>query len=71
MVVTGSVPVVPEQFLGWVNPGGRMFVIKGESPAMEAVLMTRQDVTEWSVESLFETDLPVLENAAPEPEFEF
>ena len=23
VVVTGSVPEVPEQFLGWVNPGGR------------------------------------------------
>lgn len=71
VVVTGSVPEVPEQFLGWVNPGGRMFVIKGESPAMEAVLMTRTDVTEWSVESLFETDLPVLVHAVQEPEFEF
>mgnify|MGYP001817025465 FL=1 len=71
VVVTGSVPAVPEQFLGWVNPGGRMFVISGESPAMEAQLMTRTDVTEWSVESLFETDLPSLVNAAQEPEFEF
>lgn len=71
VVVTGSVPVVPEQFLGWVNPGGRMFVIRGESPAMEALLMTRQDVTEWSVESLFETDLPALENASLDPAFEF
>lgn len=71
VVVTGSVPVVPDQFLGWVNPGGRMFVITGESPAMEARLMTRQDVTEWSVESLFETDMPELVHAAQDPKFEF
>jgi protein-L-isoaspartate(D-aspartate) O-methyltransferase len=71
LVVTGSVPEVPEQFLGWVNPGGRMFVVSGDSPAMEARLMTRTGVSEWSVESLFETDLPVLVNAAREPEFEF
>jgi protein-L-isoaspartate(D-aspartate) O-methyltransferase len=71
VVVTGSVSEIPEQFLGWVNPGGRMFVIRGESPAMETLLMTRQDVTEWSVESLFETDLPPLVNASREPEFEF
>lgn len=71
LVVTGSVPEVPEQFLGWVNPGGRMFVVTGDSPAMEARLMTRTGVTEWSVESLFETDLPALVNAAREPEFEF
>jgi protein-L-isoaspartate(D-aspartate) O-methyltransferase len=71
VVVTGSVPVVPEQFLGWVNPGGRMIVIKGESPAMEALLMKRVDVTEWSVESLFETDLPPLLNAEQMPSFSF
>jgi protein-L-isoaspartate(D-aspartate) O-methyltransferase len=71
VVVTGSVPEVPEQFLGWVNPGGRMFVVNGESPAMEARLLTRLDVTEWTVESLFETDLPRLVNAEQDPEFEF
>jgi len=71
VVVTGSVPSVPEQFLGWVNPGGRMFVINGESPAMEARLMERVGVSEWTVESLFETDLPPLVNSVPEPEFQF
>jgi protein-L-isoaspartate(D-aspartate) O-methyltransferase len=71
VVVTGSVPVVPEQFKGWVNPGGRMFIVTGESPAMEALLLTRLDVTEWAEESLFETDLPRLLNAEPPPEFEF
>jgi len=71
VVVTGSVPQVPEPFLGWVNPGGRMFVVRGRSPAMEALLMTRLDATEWTVESLFETDLPPLENAEPPPEFTF
>lgn len=71
VVVTGSVSDVPEHILGWVNPGGRMFVVCGESPAMEARLLTRQGVSEWLVESLFETDLPRLVNAQPEPEFEF
>jgi len=71
VVVTGSVPLVPEQFLGWVNPGGRMFVISGDSPAMEARLLTRLDVTEWREESLFETDLPRLVNAEEPSQFEF
>jgi protein-L-isoaspartate(D-aspartate) O-methyltransferase len=71
VVVTGSVDSVPEQFLGWVNPGGRLFVITGESPAMEARLMKRLDVTEWTEESLFETDLPRLVNADQPAEFEF
>lgn len=71
VVVTGSVPRVPEQFLGWVNPGGRMFIITGDSPAMEARLLTRLDVTEWREESLFETDLPRLINAENPAEFVF
>jgi protein-L-isoaspartate(D-aspartate) O-methyltransferase len=71
VVVTGSVPVVPEQFLGWVNPGGRMFVISGDEPAMEARLLTRLDVTEWREESLFETDLPRLVGADEAPQFVF
>jgi protein-L-isoaspartate(D-aspartate) O-methyltransferase len=71
LVVTGSVPAVPEHFRGWVNPGGRMFIITGESPAMEARLLTRLDVSEWREESLFETDLPRLVNAEQPPQFEF
>ena len=71
VVVTGSTGEVPEHFRGWVNPGGRLFVITGESPAMEARLMKRLDVTEWTEESLFETDLPRLVNADQPDEFEF
>jgi protein-L-isoaspartate(D-aspartate) O-methyltransferase len=71
VVVTGSVQSVPEAFLGWVNPGGRLFVVTGESPAMETRLLKRLDATEWTGESLFETDLPRLVNAEAPPEFEF
>jgi protein-L-isoaspartate(D-aspartate) O-methyltransferase len=71
VVVTGSVPEIPEPFRGWVNPGGRMFVVSGDSPAMDAQLLTRLDVTEWAQESLLETDLPRLVNADPPPKFEF
>jgi protein-L-isoaspartate(D-aspartate) O-methyltransferase len=71
VVVTGSVKVVPEQFMGWVNPGGRLFAVVGESPAMEAKLYTRLNVSDWREESLFETDLPRLVNATQSPQFEF
>ena len=71
VVVTGSVPMVPEQVLGWVNPGGRLFAVTGESPAMEAKLLRRTGVSDWSVESLFETDLPRLVHSEEPPEFEF
>lgn len=71
VVVTGSVPTLPEKFRGWVNPGGRMFVICGSSPAMEARLLTRIDATQWREESLFETDLMPLVHSEEAPQFEF
>ncbi len=71
LVVTGSVPVVPEHFRGWVNPCGRMFVVTGKSPAMEAKLLTKLNATEWREESLFETDLARLINAEEAPRFKF
>ena len=71
LVVTGSVPVVPDHFRGWVNPGGRIFVVCGDEPAMEAKLFTKLNATDWSEESLFETDLARLIDAEKAPEFEF
>lgn len=71
VVVTGSLPKVPDMFRGWVNPGGRLFVITGDSPAMEARLLTRVGVTDWREESLFETDLSRLINAEEPAVFEF
>jgi len=71
VVVTGSVPEIPDHFRGWVNPGGRLFVVCGEAPAMEARLLTKLNATEWREESLFETDLARLVNADKAPEFEF
>ena len=71
VVVTGSVQDIPDHFRGWVNPGGRMFVVSGDEPAMEAMLLTKLNATEWREESLFETDLARLINAEKALEFEF
>lgn len=71
VVVTGSVPEVPDHFRGWVNPGGRLFVITGSSPAMQARVLTRLNATEWRDERLFETDMKALVNSENAPTFEF
>jgi protein-L-isoaspartate(D-aspartate) O-methyltransferase len=60
IAVTGSVAAVPHQLKLALKPGGRLFVILGQSPVMQALLITRIGDTEWTTESLFETDLPRL-----------
>ena len=70
IVVTGAVADVPARFLRWLRPNGRLFVVRGHSPAMEAVIV-RNDVNGPRIESLFETDLPYLVGATPAPKFEF
>lgn len=64
--VGGSLPLFPEELRAQLAPGGRMVVIVGQSPAMEARRIMRLDDDNWSETSLFETDLPPLINA-PEP----
>lgn len=71
LVMTGSVKDIPEHIQGWVNPGGRMFVVTGDAPVMTAKLCKRLNTTEWREETLFETDLPRLVNAEPAAHFEF
>lgn len=66
--VSGAVASVPARFLEWLKPGGRMFVVQGRSPAMDATLVHRE-VNGTRTESLFETDLPYLAGTAPQPQF--
>ena len=60
IAVTGSLPSVPENLKQALKTGGRLFVIVGSSPVMQALLITRIGATEWTTQSLFETDLPRL-----------
>ena len=64
--VTAAVDTVPSRFAQWLRPGGRLFVIHGRSPAMEALLVK----ADGSTESLFETDIDYLRGAAPAPQFQ-
>jgi len=67
IAVTGSLPVLDQQFFGNLENGGRLFVITGQLPIMEARLITRVNGNNWTSESLFETCIPPLINA-PVPE---
>lgn len=71
IVVTGSVPEVPQSYRNQLEVGGRLFIITGESPVMEAKLITRVAEQDWSEENILETDVPALENTAKAAEFTF
>lgn len=71
IAVTGSVPVLPEAFRTALNRGGRLFVVVGRSPVMEALLITRIGDDEWHEEALFETELAPLVNVPVPASFEF
>jgi protein-L-isoaspartate(D-aspartate) O-methyltransferase len=68
IAVTGAVATIPDAFVQWLRPGGRMFVIRGYSPVQEALRATRRDEG-LHIESLFETDVPYLHGAEPVPRF--
>ena len=71
IAVTGSLPVLHDGFHTLLNPGGRLFVITGKPPVMQALLITRVGSQEWNQESLFETSIPALVNASEPDKFNF
>lgn len=71
IAVTGSVPDWMPEYQQQLRIGGRLFVIVGESPIMDACLITRIGDDEWRREYLFETYLPPLLGATRASTFEF
>lgn len=71
IAVTGSIPEYDPRFELALRHGGRLFIIVGEEPVMEAMLVTRLTETEWNREVRFETVLPPLVNARKTQKFVF
>ena len=55
IVLTGSTPVLPRAFLEQLTPGGRLFAVVGEAPAMQARLTVCTAPGAWHSVDLFET----------------
>ncbi|MFN2309705.1 MAG: protein-L-isoaspartate O-methyltransferase [Gammaproteobacteria bacterium] len=71
IAVTGSLPVLHQGFHRALRVGGRLFVIVGTPPIMEALLITRTGPDQWATESLFDTAVPPLVNAPTPAAFQF
>ena len=69
IAVTGSLPVLDPALQQQLAIGGRLFVIVGQEPAMEAFAITRVGEQEFGRESLFETVIPPLRGAVAPQRF--
>lgn len=71
IMISGALAQLPQGFLNSLKPGGRLVVVRGCRPAMQAMLITRRGEADWHHEALFETDAPTLLHARAPATFEF
>jgi protein-L-isoaspartate(D-aspartate) O-methyltransferase len=71
IAVTASLPIYDTRFERLLNVGGRLFIVVGEAPVMEARLVERTAEGAWSAQSVFETVIDPMVNAVRPAEFTF
>jgi len=71
IVVSGSVPAVPAALLKQLRVGGRLAVVVGAAPVMEAQLITCTADGIYNTVNLFETVIPSLDGVAAKTSFSF
>ena len=71
IVLTGSVPVLPEAYARALAVGGRLFAVVGEAPVMSAMLVTRESDEAFVHTVLFETMIAPLRHAQQPARFVF
>lgn len=71
VVVSGSVERFDPRFVDVLRASGRLFIVVGAEPAMEARLVTRNGDGDWQSEVLFETNLKPLRHGTLPEQFLF
>ena len=71
IVLTGSTPLLPPSLLEQLAPGGRLFAVVGEAPAMSARLVLSFEAGALRSSTLFETVIAPLANAEHPSRFRF
>lgn len=71
IAVGGSMPIFDNRLFEILKPGGRLFVVIGTGPVMDAQLVRRGEDDRPRVTSLFETSVPPLIHAPAPPAFSF
>ncbi len=71
IVLTGSTPLLAESLFGQLKPGGRVFAVVGDAPAMSARIVRWTAPGVRTSIDLFETVIAPLRNAPAPARFEF
>jgi protein-L-isoaspartate(D-aspartate) O-methyltransferase len=71
LLLTASLPVYDERYEDWLKPGGRLMLVVGQGPAMQATLVTKGPDGSCLRQSLFETAVDPLIHARARPVFHF
>ncbi|ENO89769.1 protein-L-isoaspartate O-methyltransferase family protein [Thauera linaloolentis] len=71
IVVSGGLQYVPQALLEQLKVGGRLFAFVGEAPVMKARLITCEGEGRFRTEDIFETVVPMLQNAPRHDRFSF
>jgi protein-L-isoaspartate(D-aspartate) O-methyltransferase len=71
IIMSGSLPVLPDVLLAQLKVSGRLAAIVGDAPAMTAQIVTRVSDSSYDTLALFETCLKPLRNARRPDPFRF
>jgi protein-L-isoaspartate(D-aspartate) O-methyltransferase len=71
IILTGSVPVLPDAFARSLQTGGRLIAVVGEPPVMQARLVTCAGTGACGAVGLFETCIAPLQNVLQPERFVF
>ena len=71
IAVSGSIQTLDPRLVDALNVDGRLFVVVGDAPVMDACLVRKTGDNDWESNTLFETTLTPLINGASPPEFFF
>ena len=71
IMLSGSVPQVPQALINQIKIGGRLLAIVGQEPVMHALRITRLSATALQSEDLFDTVAPRLLGVAEPARFAF
>ena len=71
IVLTGSVPTLPQAYLDVLAERGRLFAIIGDAPVMKATLFTHIGASAYATAELFETVVPPLLHVQKPSRYDF